>query len=102
MRRLLALAALFCLFAGAAPSTMRVTATAYCQSGTTKSGAPARVGILAADPAVLPVGSVLRIISGAFAGVYTVLDTGAAVEGRADRHFLPRCGRPQPFGRKTL
>ena len=44
---LLALASL-----AAAPDTMRVKATAYCQSGLTKSGMRTRTGIVAADPRI--------------------------------------------------
>jgi len=38
------------------------TATAYCNSGVTKSGVRTREGIVAGDPDLLPVGSVLRIV----------------------------------------
>jgi 3D (Asp-Asp-Asp) domain-containing protein len=94
---LLALASL-----AAAPDTMRVRATAYCQSGTTKSGLRARTGVVAADPRILPVGSVLRIIEGVTAGVYTVLDTGAAVKGRKIDIFIPNCRSARMFGAQTL
>jgi 3D (Asp-Asp-Asp) domain-containing protein len=94
---LLALASL-----AAAPDTMRVKATAYCQSGLTKSGLRTRTGIVAADPRVLPVGSVLEIVEGATAGVYTVLDTGAAVRGRKIDIFIPDCRRARRFGAQTL
>jgi 3D (Asp-Asp-Asp) domain-containing protein len=94
---LLALASL-----AAAPDTMRVKATAYCQSGTTKSGLHTRTGVVAADPRVLPVGSVVQIIDGATAGVYTVLDTGAAVKGRKIDIFIPDCRRARRFGAQTL
>jgi len=94
---LLALASL-----AAAPDTMRVRATAYCQSGTTKSGLRTRTGVVAADPRILPVGSVLRIIEGVTAGVYTVLDTGAAVKGRKIDIFIPNCRSARRFGAQTL
>ena len=102
MRRALALAVLFGLFVGAAPSTMRVKATAYCQTGTTKSGTRARTGIVAADPSVLPVGTVLRIMDGAYSGVYTVMDTGAAVKGRKIDIFMPDCATAERFGERSL
>lgn len=86
-----------------AGETIRVTATAYCQDGKTKSGAPTRAGIVAADPRVLPVGSVLRVESpGAHAGIYTVMDTGGAVDGRKIDIFMPDCARAKKFGRQTL
>src|SRR5262245_40577846 len=86
----------------ATPATMRVKATAYCQSGLTKSGTNTRTGIVAADPAVLPVGSILRIVDGPSSGIYTVMDTGAAVKGREIDIFMPSCARAKRFGRQTL
>lgn len=86
----------------AAPSSMRVTATAYCQSGTTKSGAPARTGIVAGDPNVLPVGTVLRVLDGSFSGIYTVMDTGSAIKGRKIDIFVPDCTRAIQFGLQQL
>ena len=86
----------------ATPSTMRVKATAYCQAGTTKSGAQTRTGIVAADPHVLPVGTVLKIVEGPSAGIYTVMDTGAAVKGRKIDIFIPDCRRAVRFGAQFL
>jgi 3D (Asp-Asp-Asp) domain-containing protein len=86
-----------------AGETIRVTATAYCQDGRTKSGAATRAGIVAADPQVLPVGSVIRVESpGAYAGIYTVMDTGGSVDGRMIDIFMPDCARAKKFGRQTL
>ena len=81
---------------------MKVTATAYCDHGTTQSGTKARPGIVAADPAVLPVGTVLRILDGPTAGVYTVMDTGSAVKGRRIDIFMPSCETAEHFGERTL
>jgi 3D (Asp-Asp-Asp) domain-containing protein len=90
------------LSVAAMPSLMRVTATAYCQHGTTQSGTRARTGIVAADPRVLPVGTVLRIIDGAVSGIYTVMDTGSAVKGRRIDIFIPDCASAERFGEKSL
>jgi len=57
-------------------------ATAYCLRGPTWSGIEAQEGVIAADPAVLPIGSVVRLRAGRYSGLYTVLDTGARVRGR--------------------
>ena len=57
----------------AAAGTLRVTATAYCVAGKTASGTRARTGIVAADPSLLPAGSIVRIIDGAHSGIYTVI-----------------------------
>ncbi len=84
-------------------SSLTFTATAYCQAGKTQSGAPARTGIVAADPHVLPVGSVVRVDTPrAYSGIYTVLDTGAAVNGRHLDIFVPDCARAHRFGRQKV
>src|SRR5262245_49507674 len=92
----------FFLTVAAAPSTLRVTATAYCDKGTTQSGTRARTGIVAADPNVLPIGTVLKILDGEHAGVYTVMDTGKAVKGRRIDIFMPSCERADRFGERTV
>jgi 3D (Asp-Asp-Asp) domain-containing protein len=81
---------------------MRIAATAYCQHGTTQAGTRARTGIVAADPRVFPVGSVLRIVDGPQSGIYTVLDTGPAVKGRKIDIFTPDCASAEKFGEQTL
>jgi len=94
------------LAAASAPragQTLHVTATAYCQDGKTKSGAHTHEGIVAADPRVLPVGSVVRIESPrAYSGIYTVMDTGGAIDGRRLDIFIPDCARAKKFGRQTV
>ena len=86
----------------ATPTTIHVTATAYCEQGKTQSGTQARTGIVAADPRVFPVGTVLRILDGPHSGVYTVMDTGAAVKGHRIDIFIPDCARAGAFGEKPL
>src|SRR5262245_16668131 len=60
------------------------SATAYCKGLDTASGVAAQSGIAAADPELLPVGSVIEIdsLSARYNGIYTVLDTGPAIQGR--------------------
>src|SRR5690554_3702513 len=57
---------------------LSVSATAYCKGSVTKSGAPVQSGIAAADPSILPVGSVVHVNSPdpRYDGIYTILDTG--------------------------
>ncbi len=84
---------------------LQLTATAYCHEGTTKSGTRTKTGIAAADPVVLPVGSVVRVYSPGkpfYAGIYTVMDTGRAVQGRVLDLFVPDCTRAEAFGRKPI
>ena len=44
-----------------AGARLQFSATAYCKGETTASGVGVRTGIAAADPAILPVGSVVRL-----------------------------------------
>jgi 3D (Asp-Asp-Asp) domain-containing protein len=80
-----------------------MTATAYCQAGTTKSGEQTRPGTVAADPRVLPPGSKIRIIKPErYAGVYQVLDTGPSVKGRRLDVFIASCRDARRFGRQRV
>jgi len=82
---------------------MKLTATAYCHAGTTAAGTRTHTGIVAADPRVLPVGSVLRIVTPTrLAGIYTVMDTGSAVKGRVLDIFMPSCEHAVEFGRRSV
>ncbi len=77
------------------------TATAYCDAGITKSGTRTREGIIAADPAHLPLGSVVRIVAAGdrrYERVYTVADTGAHVRGRRIDLYVRDCGEAKRFG----
>jgi 3D (Asp-Asp-Asp) domain-containing protein len=84
--------------------TRQVSATAYCHKGKTESGPRARTGIIAADPRVLPVGSVVRIEASnrSYSGVYTVMDTGAGVKGLKIDIFMPSCAQAKKFGRQPV
>lgn len=84
-------------------ATLSFTATAYCQPGVTRSGVDTHAGIAAADPAELPVGSVVHIETDVqkYDGVYTVLDTGAKVQGHKVDLFMHNCKEAQHFGRQS-
>jgi len=56
-------------------------ATAYCLKGRTASGETVRQGFVAADPRVLPLGTLVHIQAGRYTGVYKVADTGGAIKG---------------------
>lgn len=81
---------------------MRVSATAYCDRGTTKSGVPSQPGIIAADPRVLPIGTVVRILDPNYPGTFKVMDTGSEIKGREIDIFMPSCRRAKLFGRKSM
>ncbi|HEX4347121.1 MAG TPA: 3D domain-containing protein [Vicinamibacterales bacterium] len=81
--------------------TASFMATAYCRGSVTASGDSVRPGVIAADPAVLPLGSVVRITGLApYDGTYTVLDTGAAVRGRRIDLYMADCSAARRFGRR--
>ncbi len=78
-------------------------ATAYSVTGTTASGMETRRGIVAADPAVLPLGSRIRVRgAGAYSGVYTVTDSGPGVKGREIDLFIPDGAEAKRFGRRRV
>ena len=89
----------------AAPGArLSFTATAYCKGTTTAAGTAVRRGIAAADRDVLPPGSVVSLSTGdpEFDGVYTVLDTGPAVQGRVLDLYVWSCNEALAFGRRTV
>ena len=83
---------------------MAFNATAYCKGITTASGATVQTGVAASDPSQLPVGSVVQIDSlpARYNGIYTVLDTGPAVQGRLVDLYMWSCYEALAFGRKPI
>lgn len=83
---------------------LRYDATAYCKGTTTASGVPVRRGIAAADPSLLPVGSVVQVDSGdpRYDGVYTIMDTGPSVQGREIDVYMWSCHEALAFGRRPV
>jgi 3D (Asp-Asp-Asp) domain-containing protein len=79
-------------------------ATAYCKGTTTASGVAVRSGIAAADPRLLPVGSVVRLdgTPEGHEGIYTVLDTGPKVQGRHVDLYMWSCHEALAFGRRKV
>ncbi len=79
------------------------TATAYSVSGQTASGTQTRPGIVAADPAVLPLGSKIRVRgAGAYSGDYLVQDTGGKIRGRKIDIYIPKYTHAKRFGRRAV
>ena len=80
----------------------RYTVTAYCIKGTTDSGTHTKRGIVAADPRLLPFGSVVRVVGlGAKPQTFVVTDSGSAVKGRHLDVFMPSCAAAKKFGKRV-
>lgn len=77
-------------------------ATAYSLRGRTASGQMVAKGLIAADPRHLPLGSRVRIESGAYSGEYVVADTGSMVRGRRIDIWTPSSREAMRFGRRTV
>jgi 3D (Asp-Asp-Asp) domain-containing protein len=90
--------------APAAGARLEFTATAYCKGKTTASGVGVRTGIAASDPSILPVGSVVNISTHdvKYNGVYTIMDTGPAVQGRTLDLYMWSCHEALKFGRRPV
>jgi rare lipoprotein A len=82
---------------------MSFNATAYCKGTVTAAGMAPAHGMVAADPAVLPLGSRIRLtgLTARYDGDYVVRDTGTAVRGRRIDLYIRDCREAVKFGRRT-
>ena len=89
-----------------APSVVTTTfeATAYCAGTTTAAGVRVAKGMIAADPAVLPMGTTVRIsgVPAPYEGTYSVMDTGANIRGRRIDLYMTSCEEARRFGRRQV
>jgi 3D (Asp-Asp-Asp) domain-containing protein len=87
-----------------AGSRVDFVATAYCRGQTTASGVTVQAGIAAADPAILPEGSVVQVegVPDRYRGIYTVMDTGPMVRNRHVDLYMWNCDEAVTFGRRTV
>lgn len=82
---------------------LRFSATAYCKGEVTASGVRPRTGVAAADPALLPVGSVIQVVDQQpYTGIYTIMDTGPLVQGRHIDLYMWSCNEALAFGRRAV
>lgn len=82
---------------------LRFSATAYCKGDVTASGVRPRTGVAAADPALLPVGSVIQVVDEQpYTGIYTIMDTGPLVQGRHIDLYMWSCTEALAFGRRAV
>jgi 3D (Asp-Asp-Asp) domain-containing protein/peptidoglycan hydrolase CwlO-like protein len=79
--------------------TMEVTATAYSGGGSTATGIPVGYGVVAVDPAVIPLGTRMTI-PGYGEGV--AADTGSGVTGAWIDVWLPTEARAAAWGTQTI
>jgi 3D (Asp-Asp-Asp) domain-containing protein len=79
--------------------TLVVDAVAYHLPGRTASGLPVGAGVVAVDPAVIPLGTRMTI-PGYGEGV--AADTGSAVKGAVIDVWFPTCAQALQWGRRTV
>ena len=87
-----------------AGSQLEFTATAYCKGEMTSAGVTPQAGIAAADPQLLPEGSVVQVdkVPARYRGIYTVMDTGPKVTGRHVDLYMWSCIEAMAFGRRPI
>lgn len=92
--------------AGALPvsRTLRVSATAYCLRGAMRTGVRTRDGMAAADPRVIPLGSVVRVThpDGGEVGIFVIMDTGGAIKGNKLDIYMASCREARRWGRRPV
>jgi cystine transport system substrate-binding protein len=79
--------------------TLTVTSTGYSMPGRTATGLPVGPGIVAVDPAVIPLGTRLSI-PGYGEGV--AADTGGSVQGLTIDLWFPTLAEARAWGRRTV
>ncbi len=79
--------------------TLTVTATGYALGGRTATGIPVGWGVVAVDPAVIPLGTRMTI-PGYGEGV--AADTGSAVRGATIDLWFPTVAQALAWGRRTV
>jgi peptidoglycan DL-endopeptidase CwlO len=85
--------------APAQPGTLTVTATGYSLAGTTSTGLPVGWGVVAVDPAVIPLGTRLSIPG---YGDAVASDTGTAVQGASIDLWFPTQAQALAWGRRVI
>jgi len=87
-----------------ASQVMHMEATAFSQyKRPTASVTVPHEGIVAADPFVLPMGSVIQVTgAGIYDGTYIVTDTGRKIDGRHIDIFMPSAAEARRFGKKIV
>jgi peptidoglycan DL-endopeptidase CwlO len=87
---------------GSAPAggrTLTVSSTGYSLPGRTATGLPVGWGVVAVDPAVIPLGTRLTIPG---YGEAVAADTGSAVRGNTIDLWFPTLAQARAWGRRTI
>ena len=78
-----------------------VQMTMYCLQGITRRGLPVRHGIIATDPRLIPLGTVVDVYIGLrYAGRFLADDTGRLIKGQIIDIWTPDCREAVRFGRR--
>ncbi len=80
-------------------NTKSFSATAYSLKGKMANGQTVHSGAVAADPRVLPLGTVIYIEG---MGTYTVKDIGGGIKGNKLDIWMPSTASCLKFGRRTV
>ena len=85
------------------PETITMVATAYSIKGKTKTGDDAKVGVVAVDPRVIPLGSTIWVEgAGEYSGEYEAIDTGKSIKGQRIDIFMKSKADAREFGRQEV
>jgi peptidoglycan DL-endopeptidase CwlO len=79
--------------------TLTVSATGYTIRGRTATGIPTAPGVVAVDPAVIPLGTRLTIPG---YGIGIAADTGGAVQGNTIDVWFATAAQASQWGRRTV
>lgn len=80
-------------------TSITYVATAYALRGKMANGQGVHQGAIAADPRILPLGTVVYIEG---MGTFTVKDTGGAIKGNRIDIWMPSHSQAIKFGRRTV
>ncbi len=84
---------------GTSGRTLTVSATGYSLPGRTASGLPVGWGIVAVDPAVIPLGTRMTVPG---YGEAVAADTGSAVRGNTIDLWFPTLAQARAWGRRAV
>lgn len=91
------------IFAQSVNTELRFTATSYCLQGITRQGHYVRRGIIAVDPKVIPLNTIVFISRPAVArGFYIASDTGRLIKGNIIDIWVPTCTEAINWGRRNV